>query len=223
MRLEFSDVSWAAFGITETYARRLETSALSWVSLSLGDVQYQILRAAEVTTRYVLSLVAADSVPASDFAFSRIVSVRTSSASVFDSVLLSFTAGVSELVPVPEFISFQHSFSLVDFFQPVEVVSVWFSSPFSSVLLTVDRLSLDFCLTVRDAVGYNEAFFFNGSFIVDVKNIANSVDSFSTAVASARPDVAATSEFVRVGLRHMVDFYLGGFAIGSVVFGGRVL
>lgn len=223
MRLEFSDVSWAAFGITETYARRLETSALSWVSLSLGDVHYQTLRAAEITTRYVLSLVAADSVSSSDFVFSRIVSARASSASVFDSVLLSFAASASELVSVPEFISFQHLFSLVDSFQPAEVVSVRFSSPFSSVLLTTDRLSLDFCLAVRDAVGYNEAFFFNGSFIVDVKNIANSVDSFSTAVAGVRPDVAAASEFVRVGLRHMVDFYLGGFAVGSVVFGGRVL
>ena len=223
MRLEFSDVSWAAFGITETYARRLETTALSWVSLGLVGVHYQTLRAAEITTRYVFSLVAADSVSPSDFVFSRIYSACASSASVFDSVLLSFIASALELVSVPEFISFQHSFSLADFFQPVEVVSVVFSSPFSSVLLAVDRLSLDFCLTVRDAVGYNEAFFFNGSFIVDVKNIANSVDSFSTAVASARPDVAATSEFVRVGLRHMVEFYLGGFAIGSVVFGGRVL
>lgn len=223
MRLEFSDVSWAAFGVTDTYTRLLGTTAHSWVLLDVDKVYYQTLRAVDIVTRYVLGLVESDELFLADSTAFLIESRPGDTVFSSDYISLFYLAKVSDYSSPIESVSFRHSFSLLDFCAFSEVVSVGFRSPFFSAALSRDRIVTDFCVVVRDAVGYNEAFFFNGSFNVDVNNIAKSVDSFAVCVDSIRPDTAATAEFVRVGLRHMVDFYLGGFAIGSVVFGGRVL
>lgn len=202
MRLNYTDVKWSEFRLTSEYAR--------------------FLRATEVVTRYVFSNVDAEILAASDAFYVEWTTPLYELCGATDRVSLSYSASVKDAVYVPEVLSILAYVSLADAPVSVEFVSVRFRSPFSEVTLASDLISCGYKLFVRDVVGYNEAFFFGGRFNVDVNNIAFTSDMLAVDVDTPQPDVAAIAEFVRVGIRHMIDFYLGGFTIGSVVFGGRV-
>lgn len=202
MRLNYTDVKWSEFRLTAQHAR--------------------LLRATEVVTRYVFSFSDSEQLFAYDLCRVELTVPKYEVCGASDSVTLSYTAGVKENISLPELFSVRVSARLSDVSAPVEIISVRFRSPFSETSLAADSIFCRFLLIVRDAVGYNESFFFGGRFNVDVNNILFTSDAFRTELDSPQPDVAAVAEFVRVGIRHMIDFYLGGFAIGSVVFGGRV-
>lgn len=202
MRLNYTDVKWSEFRLTSEYAR--------------------FLRATEVVTRYVFSFADAEVLAASDVSYVEFTTPAYEVCGAADRVSLSYSAGIKDIVSLPEVLSVLANVSLADVATPAEFISIRFRSPFSEATLVSDLISCSYRLFVRDVVGYNEAFFFGGRFNVDVNNIAFTSDVLVTDVDTPQPDVAAIAEFVRVGIRHMIDFYLGGFIIGSVVFGGRV-
>ena len=202
MRLNYTDVKWSEFRLTSEYAR--------------------VLRATEVVTCNVFSFSDSAQLSAYDSCRIALIAPKYEFCSASDSVTLSYTARVKESVLLPELFSVQVSARLSEVSVPVEIISVTFRSPFSETALVSDSISCRFMLIVRDAIGYNESFFFGGHFNVDVNNVLFTSDAYRTQLDSPQPDVAAVAEFVRVGIRHMIDFYLGGFTIGSVVFGGRV-
>ena len=202
MRLNYTDVKWAEFRLTSEYGR--------------------ILRATNVVTLYVFSLACDEILSASDSFHLQLLRPQFEELFSSDSVRLSYSAGVVDSAPAVELFSVQHVAPLFDAAQSVEVVSVTFRSPFSDAAALLDFVFTDFQLVVRDTVGYNESFFFGGRFNVDVNNIVFTLDSTSSEMDSGLPDSAAVVEFIRVGLRHMIDFYLGGFTFGSVAFGGKV-
>ena len=202
MRLNYTDVKWSEFRLTAQYAR--------------------LLRATEVVTRHVFSFSDSEQLFAYDSCRIELTAPKYEACSASDSVTLAYTAGGKESILLSELFSVLVSARLSDVSAPVEIISVTFRSPFSETALASDSISCRYLLIVRDAVGYNESFFFGGRFNVDVNNVLFTSDAFRTQLDSPQPDVAAVAEFVRVGIRHMIDFYLGGFTIGSVVFGGRV-
>lgn len=201
MHLKYSDVKWAEFRLTSEYSR--------------------LLRATEIATRYVFSLYTVERLRSTDSFYVDMTRAARDVNYGHDHIRLSYSAGVKDSSAAGDVTSFRISLPFRDTTPAVEAVSVRFRSPVGEVLLPLDAISCRFVHIVRDAVGYNEAFFFGGQFNVDVNNLVAVSDQTVGNFDSPQPDVAAVSEFVRVGIRHMVDFYLGGFAIGSVVFGGR--
>ena len=202
MRLNYTDVTWAEFRLTSEYGR--------------------VLRATDVVTRYVFSLTHNEVLFAADLFYLRLLLPQPEELFSSDYVRLSYSAGVVDTAPAVELFSVHHVAPLFDATQSVEVVSVGFRSSFSDSVVLLDSVVTNFQLVVRDVVGYNESFFFGGRFNVDVNNIVLTHDFTSSRTDSGLPDSAAVVEFVRVGLRHMIDFYLGGFTFGSVAFGGKV-
>lgn len=202
MRLNYTDVKWSEFRLTLEYAR--------------------FLRATEVVTRYVFSFADEEVLSASDAFYLELQLPQTESLLSTDRIHLSYSAGVVDPVLTDERFSVLQDVRFRDSSQAVEVVFVRFRSPFSDASISLDSVVTNFQLVVRDLVGYNESFFFGGRFNVDVNNIVFTLDSASSKMDSGLPDSAAVVEFVRVGLRHMIDFYLGGFTFGSVAFGGKV-
>lgn len=202
MRLNYTDVKWSEFRLTSEYAR--------------------VLRATEIVTRYVFSFTDSEVLAASDMFYIKLTVPSLEVCGTADRVSLSYSAGVKDSVSLLETLSVLASVSLADVSVPTEFTSIRFLSSFSEASLATDLISCGYTLVIRDVVGYNESFFFGGRFNVDVNNIVSTSDIFNAKVDSSQPDVAAVAEFVRVGIRHMIDFYLGGFTIGSVVFGGRV-
>lgn len=202
MRLNYTDVKWSEFRLTSEYAR--------------------FLRATEVVTRYVFSFADTEVLAASDAFYLELRLPQIESLLSTDKIRLSYSAGVVDSVLADERFSVLQDVCFRDSSQAVEVVSVRFRSPFSDSVALLDSVVTNFQLVVRDLVGYNESFFFGGRFNVDVNNIVFTLDSTFSEMDSGLPDSAAVVEFVRVGLRHMIDFYLGGFTFGSVAFGGKV-
>lgn len=202
MRLNYTDVKWSEFRLTSEYGRTL--------------------RAVDVVTRYVFSFTTEEVLSASDTFYLELRLPQIESLLSVDKIRLSYSAGVVDSVLADERFSVLQDVRFRDSSQAVEVVSVRFRSPFSDASTSLDSVVTNFQLVVRDLVGYNESFFFGGRFNVDVNNIVFTLDSASSKMDSGLPDSAAVVEFVRVGLRHMIDFYLGGFTFGSVAFGGKV-
>lgn len=202
MRLNYTDVKWSEFRLTAEYGR--------------------VLRATDVVTRYVFSFADEEVLSASDSFYLELRLPQIEGLFSTDKIRLSYSAGVVDSVLANERFSVLQDVHFRDSSQAVEVVAVRFRSPFSDVSTSLDFVVTKFQLVVRDLVGYNEGFFFGGRFNVDVNNIVFTLDSASSKMDSGLPDSAAVVEFVRVGLRHMIDFYLGGFTFGSVAFGGKV-
>lgn len=202
MRLNYTDVKWSEFRLTSEYAR--------------------ILRATDVVTRYVFSFASEEVLSASDAFYFELRLPQIEGLLSVDRVRLSYSAGVVNSVLADERFSVLQDVRFRDSSQAVEVVAVRFRSPFSDAPVSLDFVVTNFQLVVRDLVGYNESFFFGGRFNVDVNNIVFTSDFTSSKLDGALPESATVAEFVRVGLRHMIDFYLGGFTFGSVAFGGKV-
>ena len=202
MRLNYTDVKWSEFRLTSEYGR--------------------ILRATETDTRYVFSFTDSEVLAASDSFYLQLTVPQSGVLLSLDKIRLSYSAGVVDSATPVELFSVQHSVFYRDASACVEVVSVTVRSPFSDSSVFLDLVVTDFRLVVRDVVGYNESFFFGGRFNVDVNNIVFTADSTASEMDSGLPDSATVVECIRVGLRHMVDFYLGGFTFGSVAFGGKV-
>ncbi|MGL4614694.1 MAG: hypothetical protein ACRCVV_12515 [Shewanella sp.] len=202
MRLNYTDVRWAEFRLTADYAR--------------------LLRATEVVTRYVFSFSDSELLLARDLCYIKFAVPSYEVCGVSDSIMLSYAAVIKDSILLPELFSVRLSTRLFDLATPVELVSVTCRSPFSEAAIASDSTSFRYAVFVRDAVGYNESFFFGGRFNVDVNNLVFTSDGLAAEIESPRPDLAVVAEFVRVGIRHMIDFYFGGFTMGSVVLGGRV-
>lgn len=202
MFLKYSDTSWQWLRLTDSYSRLLVLS--------------------DISTRYVFSHVQQDATGNREKVSIRVVSYPADSSDVLDSIRLLYSGKTSDTAVLRDKMAMYMEKPVRDSLIPVEVVSVRFSSPYADAVLSSDRIVTKFTLLVRDALSLNEAFFFGGVFNVDVNNIVFTSDKLVTKQETDSSDVATVDEFVRVGLRHMIDFYLGGFTLGSVVFGGRL-
>lgn len=200
----------------------LKYSDVSWSEFRLSGLGSRVLRVSDLTTRYVYGVEPEDVLYSADYMFFMLQNPVAEELIPSDSVLLSYSGVCAETCIVDELFSVRASLPFVDTCTLVEVASVRFSSPFAEAVLSGDRFFTDFHAVIRDAVGLNEAFFFGGVFNVDVNNIVVLSDIVAGRFASPSSDLASVNEVVRVGLRHMIDFYLGGFALGSVVLGGRL-
>lgn len=200
----------------------LKYSDVSWSEFRLAGLGSRVLRASDLTTRYVYGAEEEEVLHAPDYMFLMLHNPVAEELFSFDSVLLSYSGVFAETCSTGELFSVRASLPFVDICALVEVASVRFSSPFAEAVLSGDRVFTNFHVVIRDAVGLNEAFFFGGVFNVDVNNIVFLSDAAAGRFTSPSSDLASVNEVVRVGLRHMIDFYLGGFALGSVVLGGRL-
>lgn len=202
MHLKYTDLKWAAFRLTAEYGR--------------------LFRATAVTTRYVFSTGPREVLAASEYMYFlfNVPSYETLGSS--DRIRLAYSAGVSDMVATPDVFSVSATFPFADARPAIDVTRVTIRSPFRDASVSLDAVRCNYTLCVSDVVGLNETFFFGGLFKHDVNNVVFSGDKIAGNLRTGGPEVATVSEFIRVGLRHMVDFYLGGFTMGGTAFGGRV-
>lgn len=202
MLLKYTDLKWATFRVTAEYGR--------------------LLRATTVTTRYVFSTGPREVLAASEYTYFLFRAPAYEVLGSSDRIRLSYSAGVSDSVAVPEVFAVSATFPFADARSAVDVARVTVRSPFRDAPVSLDTVRCNYVLRVSDVVGLNEFFFFGGLFRYNAVNVAFAGDKIAGNFRAGKPEVAAVSEFIRVGLRHMVDFYLGGFTLGGVAFGGRV-
>lgn len=200
----------------------LKYSGVSWQWLRMSDTYNRHLALSDVNTLYVFSLVPRDETVVRESVSLGVISFVPEDVPALDATYLCYTCGLLDSTPVSERMAIEVFGVIPEFLVPVEVVSVRFASPFAETRLVSDRIVTKFTLRVRDALSLNEAFFFGGVFNIEVNNVVFVPDKLRASQKTPSADVAAVSEFVRVGLRHMIDFYLGGATLGSVVFGGRL-
>lgn len=200
----------------------LKYSDVKWRWLKATDVGYRLLRISDISSRYVFSHYQADKTTNREKISVRMQNPAKDSSEPVDAIRLAYVGKLKDFGLLSERMVFTMSSSFVEARPAVDVMSVRMSSPSADAVLPSDRIVTTFGLVVRDAVGLNESFFFGGIFNVDIHNVVFPQDKVSGGFEKAAPDSAILSEFVRVGIRHMIDFYLGGFALGSVVFGGRI-
>lgn len=202
MLLKYTDLKWAAFRVTAEYGR--------------------LLRATAVTTRYVFSTGPREVLAASEYTHFLFNAPSYEVLGSSDRIRLSYSAGVPDSVAVPDVFAVSATFPFADVRSAIDVARITVRSPFRDVSTSLDMVWSNYTLRVLDAVGLNEFFFFGGLFRYNALNVAFAGDIIAGNFRAGKPEVAAVSEFIRVGLRHMVDFYLGGFTLGGAAFGGRV-
>lgn len=200
----------------------LKYSDVSWRWMRITDEIFQFLRITDVATRYVYSHFQDDKAFTLDRSLFEMKGSCKEAQVAVDRVRLSYSGKRMDTATSSDTVEMQFAGKFRDFLPPADVLRVSFRSPFAEVAFAPDRVTTFFVVNIHDAVGLNESFFFGGIFNVDINNIAAVLDRATTAQESGSVDSASVAEFVRIGVRHMTDFYLCGFAIGSVVFGGRL-
>lgn len=203
---------------------RLRLSDTQWVLLRGVDTSSSLHRITYLTSVLLYAESQKDDVPALDIATLTFgLRVKGDTAASTDAISYSMQLGMLEAPAAVDLLSVRASFGFADTAVTPDVCSVRMRLPPTESASASDYVAVAFSLGIKDAVGFNETFFFGGVFNVDVQNIVFSGERLTFAVVDPMDaDSASAGDSMVVGMRHAIDTYFGGFAVGDPVFGGRL-
>lgn len=203
---------------------RLRLSDTEWVLLRGVDTSSSLHRITYLSSVLLFAESQKDSAPALDVATLTFgLRVKGDFASSSDAVSYSMLLGMPEAPVAVDVLSVRASFGFADMAAAPDVCSVRMQLPPADSASATDYVAVAFSLGIKDAVGFNETFFFGGVFNVDVQNIVFPSERLAFDVVDPMDaDSASAGDSMVVGMRHAIDTYFGGFAIGDPVFGGRL-